>query len=93
MEIKIQQLIKLGHYILYIHQLFLVIISGMCKWGDVYFGDELGSLYIIFSIFIFTILSLIILLIRKRVFALLLLFIVLIYIVIDISIVKSVVHW
>jgi len=93
MKITTKQLDRMCYILLYLHQFFLFSICSMCIWGDLYFGYELGSLYTILGIFIYTIISGAILFVKKKMKNGMLVLIVLINIIIDIAIVKSVVHW
>ena len=76
----------------YLHQIFLFIICSMCFWGDMYFGYELGSLFIIIAILVFTLLSLILLIIKNKLKNIIIV-ILFIDIILDFLIIKSVVHW
>ena len=64
----------------------------MCFWGDLYFGYELGSLFIIAAILAFTLLSLILLIIKTKLKGIIIV-ILFIEIILDFLIIKSVVHW
>ena len=44
-------------YFLLPHTILITIICLWCFFGDIYFGYELGDILIIFSIFAFTVLS------------------------------------
>lgn len=84
---------KIAGISIYLHQLFLILVSLNCIWGDMYFGDGLGSLYVMFGIFVFTIISLVTLIFKKKIGLLLLSIILAIYFLFDYLIIKSVVHW
>jgi len=78
--------------LMYLHQIFLVVICSMCFFGDMYFGYELGSLFIIAAISAFTLLSLILLIIKNKLKKVIILLLV-IDIFLDFLIIKSIVHW
>jgi len=82
----------LSTILMYLHQFFLFIICSMCFWGDLYFGYELGSLFIIAAILAFTLLSLILLIIKTKLKGIIIV-ILFIEIILDFLIIKSVVHW